>query len=185
LLVVVAVILVLAGITLKVSGIVARRSAYAKTVKIVEQVKHALAEYYSAYGSYPPGDKAANGYSSIEYVVPPQSLVNAYPSASGWHTSTGLVYYLVYFDKTNQWPQFTAGVVPNSGWQVETNSQYQGGTTPTYTNSVQSIMDGWEQRLNYVSSGTNSYQSYQLWSNGPNGVNEQGAGDDIGLQWSE
>lgn len=188
LLVVVAVIMVLVGITLKVMGMVNRRSASAKTLAIIEQVKHALGEYYSTYGSYPPGDmyNSADHFTSVDYVHPPDSTIASYPSCNNWHSSTGLVYYLKYFDQPpSRWTQFTDGIVPNSSGAIATNSQYQGGTTPTYTNTTETIVDGWGNKLRYVSSVTNGYQSYSIWSIGPNGIDEGGTNDDIGVQWAE
>ncbi len=196
LLVVVAVIMVLVGITLKVSGAVARRAASAKTLKIIEQVKNALGEYYSAYGAYPPGDKAANGYTSVDYVGPPGYVVKQYPSCGNWFDSTGLVYYLTQMPESPQWTQFTSGVVPNhKEYPPIMNAKYADGTVPTFTNLVQTIWDGWEHKVNYwcpyvyTNSKnqviTNAYQMFRLWSNGPNGVDEGGTNDDIGVQWAE
>ena len=204
LLVVVAIIMVLVGITLKVSGVVTRRSAYVKTLQVIEQVKSALGEYYSAFGAYPPSDKATprnvdpnpNNCTTVDYVEVPTNMVGLYPSVSNWHVSTGLVYYLAYTTDSKQWAQFMNNPTIITDGQPPFVAQYSGGYTPTYTNASHAILDGWNNRLRYwceagiYTNGnnqvcTNNYQSYRIWSCGPNGVDEGGTNDDIGVQWTE
>ncbi len=45
------------------------------------------------------------------------------------------------------------------------------------TNNYYTIWDAWRRDLHYVSHPP--YETYKLWSNGPNGINENGGGDDI------
>ena len=45
------------------------------------------------------------------------------------------------------------------------------------TNVYYTIWDAWRRDLHYVSRPP--YETYKIWSNGPNGINEYGAGDDI------
>ena len=45
------------------------------------------------------------------------------------------------------------------------------------TNVYYTIWDAWRHDLHYVSHPP--YETYKIWSDGPNGINENGAGDDI------
>ena len=184
---VVAVILVLVGISLKIMSLVNRKAAISRTTWILEQVKNSLGAYYASYGMYPPGDKKANGYSSIEYVYVAKSPGN-YPGCSNWFTSTGLVFYLTRVAEAPKWKHYIENptVVPNKVWPKEIfNATYSiGGKTgpvPMYTNEVESIFDAWDTNLQYICTEADGYQSYKLWSLGPNGSNEFGGGDDLGM----
>jgi prepilin-type N-terminal cleavage/methylation domain-containing protein len=53
-LVVVLIIAVLIGLTVKILGGAGRQAAKAHTVAKIERVKHAIEEFYSEYGQYPP-----------------------------------------------------------------------------------------------------------------------------------
>lgn len=183
LLVVVAIILVLVGITLKVAGLATEKSAKMKTNHIIEQVKNALAEYYTLNGTYPPGDKAAYGHSPVEYVTPPGTIRSKYPTCPDWESSTGLVYYLAYSQGADRWSQYTKGVVPNSWYGIIVDDlTFQGGQAiPAFTNNIESIHDAWDHELHYTSSSTNGYQSYRLWSDGPS----SSTNDDIGTTGAE
>jgi type II secretory pathway pseudopilin PulG len=186
LLVVVAVILILFGISLRIMSLVNRKAGVARTTWILEQVKNALGAYYTSYGTYPPGDRAANGYTSVDYVI-----INQFPSAgdystcTNWGLSTGLVFYLKYVSDAPRWDHYITFVPNGGGGAVITNATYSGGFVPPFTNTVQSIVDAWGTKLIYVSSGTDGYQNFKLWSCGPNGTDNSGGGDDLGVTSGE
>jgi type II secretory pathway pseudopilin PulG len=185
LLVVVSVILILLGISLKIMGLVNRKAGVARTTWIVEQVKNALGAYYTSYGTYPPGDKAANGYTSVDWVDP--LARPPYNDVEDWFVSTGLVYYLKNMGEASRWAHYITFVPNNSDTKPVTNAVRveNRGPVPPYTNGVQSIVDAWGRKLRYVSSGTDGYQSYRLWSCGPNGADNNGGGDDLGVTTGE
>jgi general secretion pathway protein G len=47
----------------------------------------------------------------------------------------------------------------------------------------EALLDAWNKPYQYVRPGTHNPSSFDLWSYGPNGVNDNGGGDDIG-NWS-
>lgn len=63
-LVVVLIVAVLIGITVKILGGAARQAAKAETINKMERLKHAIEEYYAEYGQYPPTDKFGYEYPS-------------------------------------------------------------------------------------------------------------------------
>jgi type II secretory pathway pseudopilin PulG len=185
LLVVVSVILILLGISLKIMGLVNRKAGVARTTWIVEQVKNALGAYYTSYGTYPPGDKAANGYTSVDWVDP--LAPPAVNDAENLFLSTGLVYYLKNMGEAPRWAHYITFVPNNSDTKPVTNAVRveDRGHVPPYTNGVQSIVDAWGRKLRYESYTADGYQSYRIWSDGPNGTNDNGGGDDLGVTTGE
>lgn len=61
-LVVVLIIAVLIGITVKILGGAGRQAAKAQTVNRMERLKHSIEEYYTEYGQYPPTQSFAYEY---------------------------------------------------------------------------------------------------------------------------
>jgi len=53
-LVVIVIILVLAGLLMKVAALAIRKSAVARAEYELQQIQHALSEFYAEYGHYPP-----------------------------------------------------------------------------------------------------------------------------------
>jgi hypothetical protein len=51
------------------------------------------------------------------------------------------------------------------------------GTNIVYYNTGITVLDGWLHEIHYESPAP--YTSYKLWSDGPNGIDEKGGGDDI------
>jgi len=164
LLVVVTVILILAGISLKVMTVISRKTGTAKTLMVLEQVKNALGAYYLVYGSYPPvnsvGSTAPNQQSA--------SLTN-YQGCS-----RGLTAYLLsgsdgssltrnYFNsEAAKWEHYLAGLYSTTS---PTGSVSQGMSMMDYTNKTYTINDGWDNAIHY--SVAPDLQSYTLWSDGP------------------
>lgn len=188
LLAVVAIIMVLVGIALKVNSYVQRRTGSARTVWVLEQVKNALASYYTVYGSYPPGYVVGGTNVYYEYRPTGAKRLPADPD-DGYGSQTGLVYYLWSGGRDNpdveaqRWQHYLKdlryGPVPNAR-----KGRSQGsGMVLSWTNMLESIHDGWDRELMYES--FTPCQSFRLWSVGANGANEYGKGDDIGVQWME
>ncbi len=69
-LVVVLIIAVLIGLTVKILGGAGRQAAKAHTVAKIERVKHAVEEFYSEYGQYPPVTVSSNGTQRFAYEYP-------------------------------------------------------------------------------------------------------------------
>ncbi len=111
----------------------------------------------------------------------------------GWGESRGLAYYL-YSHPTHQnhnpdpeaarWAHYLEKI-GEYGWKtnIGVSDVFTKKTTVVWSNKVHYISDGWERGLNYTSPPP--YQAFRLWSSGPNGVNEYGGGDDIGVTWTE
>jgi len=171
LLVVVAIILILAGITLKIIPMVTRKTGQVATMRLLEQVKNALGGYYSTYGIYPPVNSVY-----YEYENTPMSSLPITPPNSGY--STGLVYYI--YNGPHHNPDSEA-----SRWQHYLRDIGSASTRTTgvgwvmWTNSTHTIKDSWGNDLKY--SNSSDHQWYKLWSVGPNGVDESGGGDDVGV----
>lgn len=172
LLVVVAVILILFSISMKVMSLANQKAGVARTTWVIEQVKNGLGAFFSEYGSYPPVD-------TIPYVwLANSSLPGSYPTASGWKVSTGLVYFLQFDAKASKWDHYIDPVL-SSVSQNSSNTIFWPGGHIVYTNNSQTINDAWGHEIHYTPA--NGYQGYRLWSSGPNGADESGLGDDIGV----
>ena len=179
LLVVVAVILILFSISMKVMSLANQKAGIAKTTFVIEQVKNGLGAFFSEYGVYPP-------VNTIPYVwLADPSLTGSYSNSQGsssWNVSTGLVYFLQFDAKASKWDHYIDPVL-SSPTQNPTNIFSWPGGHIIYTNNTQTIKDAWGNEINYVPA--NGYQGYKLWSNGPNGNNDSGANDDIGVTTGE
>jgi prepilin-type N-terminal cleavage/methylation domain-containing protein len=178
LLVVVAVILILFSISMKVMSLANQKAGVAKTTFVIEQVKNGLGAFFSEYGCYPPVNK-------IPYTwLADPSLVNTYPTANGWNTSTGLVYYL-WTDGTDgnagaaKWNHYIDPVVGGLTKNPSNTTTYAGGQKLIYTNNTRTITDAWGREIHFEPANGNL--GYKLWSDGPNRVNEYGTNDDIGV----
>ena len=166
LLVVVSVILILAGISLKVMSVVGSKTGTAKTLMVLEQVKNALGGYYLVFGSYPPVDR-------VDSTAPdkqPASLTN------NIDCFRGLTAYLLSGKdgsastrafcnpEATKWEHYLDGVYSAAS---PTNSFQQGMSMMDLTNRTYTINDGWGKRIHY--SVAPDLQSYTLWSEGPTG----------------
>jgi len=178
LLIVVAVILILLGISLRVMSMVNRKAGVARTTWILEQVKNSLGSYYSTYGTYPPVTTVA-----YQYEKTPVGSLPAIPPNLNY--STGLVFF-VYA------PPKHAGHNPDPSaqrWQYYLDdigeyglafySNQVGFSWVFWTNNTHTIKDAWDSELRYEC--LPPYSRYRLWSVGPNRSNENGAGDDEGV----
>jgi len=170
---VIVIILILGGITMRLMALVNRKTALARASSDLERVKSALTEYYAAYGCYPPVDKVDDEGSLAEGSARP---------AEGFGYSDGLVTYLFKEDDENQerWAKYL------SGWPNSWAKAYAGASGGDYGNVVWSnlyrtILDPWDR--SYIYQSTPPYQSFTLYSLGPDG--KAGTGDDVGNRWTE
>lgn len=173
LLVVVAVILVLLGISLKVMSMVNRKAGVARTTWVLEQVKNALGSYYATYGMYPPVKTV--GY---QYEKTPMTSLPAIPA--DMYYSTGLVYFIFsgtfHNPEAQKWQHYLDGI--GSYGQVP-HSNKTGFAWIYWTNSTHTIFDAWDKELRYEC--LSPYSTYRLWSTGPNQADNNGSVDDIGI----
>lgn len=187
LLVVVGIIMILVGITIAAMNVVARKTATAQTLKVLQQVKTGLGMFYGSYGAYPPSDQCPGGTDDTTY----NRMVNnnwrsIYDTVKDWHEQTGLVYYLsIDGPDVNRWASYMEGL-PNGGYDNTSNwVSYVGGSSGqgglVCSNRIDYYVDGWGNKLLYQSTAVDDHQGYKLWSCGENGANENGGGDDIGV----
>jgi len=172
LLVVVAVILILFSISMKVMSLANQKAGVAKTTFVIEQVKNGLGAFFSEYGCYPP-------VNTIPYTwLADPSLVNTYPTAK-FDTETGLVFYLEYDSHAAKWNHYIDPVLGGIDSNPSNSTPFVGGQKLIYTNKTQTIKDAWNRVIHFEPANGNL--GYKLWSNGPNGINEYGTNDDIGV----
>lgn len=184
LLTVVAIIVVLSGIALRVTTYVQRKTGQVQTQRIIEQLKNALGEYYTVYGSYPPGinSQGTNVMSIVAFTTNFPALADG-----GYGYRRGLICYLWSGDAYNQdpeaqrWQHYLEGITVHKDPIAMVGGSM--GFSMAWTNAVVTVNDGWGRLLRYQCYAP--YQSYMLWSDGPNGRNETGRVDDIGVKWTE
>jgi prepilin-type N-terminal cleavage/methylation domain-containing protein len=188
LLVVVAIILILAGISLKVMSIVGRKTATARTLMVLEQVKGALGAYYATYGSYP----ATSNMNSIAPYKRPSTEIPEMDAS----TKRGLTSFIMSGNKLSDFKNYpeTLSFFNSEARRWEyyfdklgdrivisspTNRASSSGSWYIWTNASVTIKDGWEREIKYSPMATNNQEGYRLWSVGADGVNNNGGGDDV------
>lgn len=182
LLVVVAIILILAGMSLKIMSMVTRKTATARTIMVLEQVKGALGAYYATYGSYPPVNTV---YSSAPYKMP--STPPPDPKTSRGLTSYIMSCYskysgspdtLAFFNQeARRWDYYWEKIGDRAYYTSPTNKMGAAGSMYFWTNAAVTILDGWDREIRYSPITTNNQEGYLLWSRGADGVS--GNSDDI------
>lgn len=178
LLVVVVIIGILAGIVLKLHTLVGERTARARSLARIENIKMCLEEYYRENGEYPPqaenrpGDSNADKPAYVKHGTECEGFdhVDRRKVDSNWEFKmkmypsyvrsdyTGLVYYLMpstnivtsdYYKKQSaRWHEYFYSGVGLNGWQEEF-----GGTSHSaqdYTNVVYRLVDGWDRQFVYM-----------------------------------
>jgi prepilin-type N-terminal cleavage/methylation domain-containing protein len=174
LLIVVAIVMILAGISFKIMGLVGNRSGVAKTTMILEQVRNALGAYYGTYGSYPPVNEVRT---EAPYMQPLAMTNNPF-------LLRGLTAYLMtgrldsnggttppmtqaYMNpEAARWEHYLSFALANRGGTI--TNLVQGANVMDYTNAGFRILDAWGCDIRYVGTPPD-YQSYLLWSEGPTG----------------
>lgn len=184
LLVVVAIILILAGVSLKIMSLVNRKTATARTLMVLEQVKGALGAYYVAYGAYP---NVATVGSVAPYklpsTLPPDLKTSRGLTAcimSGYTISDFKNYpnTMAFFNQeARRWEYYFDKIGDRIRTDTPTNKAGAGGSIYTWTNATVTIWDGWDREIKYSPYSTNNQQGYRLWSVGADGVS--GNSDDV------
>jgi type II secretory pathway pseudopilin PulG len=184
LLVVVSIIIVLSGISLKVMSMVGRKTATARTVMVLEQVKGALGAYYATYGSYPSVTNAgAVAPYKLPSTLPPNMNTSRGLTAcimSGHNVSDFKNYpgTLAFFNpEARRWDYYFEKLGDRVRVDAVTNKAGAFGSIYTWTNVTVTIWDGWDRDIRYSPLTTNNQQGYRLWSVGADGAN--GTADDI------
>jgi len=177
LLVVVAVILILMGISLKMMSVVSNKTGTAKTLYVLEQTRNALDAYYATIGTYPNTTVVKydrfNGVGKSSW---PIDISTNIPDIRG------LTYYLGTEPNARaaSWQKFASTVIVPL--PAHTNSPvYYGAAAIKSTNSVDSIIDAWNREIVYVPNA--NCDGYTLYSVGPDGA--AGTKDDIGITKNE
>lgn len=201
-LVVMVVIGIIMGMIFKMFSMAARSSAKANTIQVLERVANAVNEYYAEYGMYPPVNTVAYTYENVEATKERATASVEYYSEAGGNAPTrqyGLVAYLTrcpppdesffchganWLQDNNRdinakarWAPFLDGLVDTLGAGIDNAIPAPGSGGNNYFETRKVIRDAWLNYINYES--LPPYQSYRLWSNGPNGNNNNGNGDDI------
>lgn len=182
LLVVVAVILILAGVSLKMMSVVTRKTGTSKTLYIIEQTRNALDSYCATMGSYPNTTtnqfKGWNRKGSDSWGFDPNVAQ---------FEEKGLTYFIG-FDTSHpryrSWQKFVRDVDPpviNYDGPRTNLASMAGFDRIVITNDVYSIRDAWGNQLIYRPNS--SCDGYMLWSAGPDGVS--GNADDLGVGKNE
>jgi prepilin-type N-terminal cleavage/methylation domain-containing protein len=188
-LVVVVIIVILVGITFKMTSFVNQKIGRGRTAWEIEQIKIALAEYYGAYGSFPPASQVRT---AVKFESNPTGV---FPDDDTlWRT--GLTRYLDPFvpafnalphetKEAYRWWKYVKDFISSdiTHHDPDFNTWYRGhgghGGYMHWRNMYYTILDAWEQELHYISRPP--YQSYKLWSDGPSA----NPNDDIGDRWAE
>jgi len=187
-LIVIAVIGILAGISFKMMQIANRTATKGQTISKLEKVAHALNEYRSEYGAYPPVMTVTYEYENESNQTDwlRENYFMAYGDTKGNILfDMGLVAYLeprggAYHDQPNviawipdtprdllgkaRWSEFLIGIV-ESGAQREYSVDEQ-----DYANDTRTILDSWGNEIHYEC--LPPYLSYRLWSDGPTSAPE-------------
>ena len=142
LLIVVAVILILLGISMKVLAIANRHTQKAKTLSVLEQVKNVLGAYYTQYGVYPPVD-------SVKYIyeLTPAISLPIIPK-DGMGYKTGLVYYIYYDLAAGAWAHYSCEIAKSTSPDYPPPDSSSLGSF-SWTNNSTTILDGWDNPIQY------------------------------------
>ena len=177
LLVVVAVILLLAGMLFRIGNLVSDRAQRARAISDMQAIANALEEYYAAHGIYPPTRGMRYTYPDPG-LQPPQMRDNDDVNADGFQY--GLASYLYFRGEhdpardqsdrdqsdeaiKNRWQSYLAelslarGAVPRSNVLTD--------VTLVYSNLTMTVVNPWGGSYNYES--TRPYLSYRLWTGVP------------------
>lgn len=165
LLAVITVIIILVGISLKVTSAINRKTADAKTIYVLEQTRNALEGYYLAMNRYPDVNttRSTHAPNTSKWAWVPDDL----------REEKGLVYHFLWMDHPQKasWQRYVRDVSPAvvhfDGYSSQSESKAGGGGI-TWSNLVYRILDGYGNEI-YYRPDTNNFSSYTLWSAGPDG----------------
>jgi prepilin-type N-terminal cleavage/methylation domain-containing protein len=173
LLVVVAILGILMGISLKVTTSIFKKVGTARSAYVVEQTKSALEAYYIVMNQYPTSTVIRSSYA----VKNP-----SWPFDPGdYKEEKGLVYFLKTLDhpQKSSWQKYIKGVDPaviKTKDSMMMRTPKAGFDEARWTNFFETIEDGFEKEI-YYRPDTNDYQSYRVFSSGPD--KQPDTGDDV------
>jgi prepilin-type N-terminal cleavage/methylation domain-containing protein len=164
---VVVIIGILASITMRLMVYVNEKTGKTRASRDIEQIKHALTEYYAFYGIYPPASQVAWEFENPMYAPP------AKPD-KGMGFYDGLATYLYGDPQAKKWIHFVEEI-KWTGVILRKGSSSSAGNM-AWSNNYCSIKDPWER--DYIYETSDPYQAFKLYSLGPDGV--ENTADDIG-----
>ena len=82
-LVVMVIIMILSGITFKIWGMSMRSAKKAKTIEVLQRVAHALEEFKSEYGQYPPVSSVTYQHENFDALMNADGMIFVYPKHEG------------------------------------------------------------------------------------------------------
>jgi prepilin-type N-terminal cleavage/methylation domain-containing protein len=184
LLVVVAVIGILAAITMRLSSAVSQKAAYAQAVNTLEHVDHWLEEYSSIYGHYP--NTTDFSWENPDEGSKPDDwgfLISSDPSIN-----TGLPEGLCkWFNEHREagLEEYMNQIHQNKGNQDHDDDSTAHGFEYglfSWTNTTYNLIDPWGREYYYRPNP--ALQSYNTYSSGPDGI--VGNADDVSYEaWTE
>lgn len=172
-LVVVAIILLLAGMLFRIGSVVSDRSNRARALSDMQAIANALEEYYAVHGIYPPTSGMRYVYPDTSYQPPQMEGVEAED------TQYGLASYLFprgsddperspYDEQQkHRWQSYLTELNTRRG-PVEAEIEMS-DVTLVYSNVSLNVVNPWGGSYNYESEPP--YLSYHLWTGVP-GANE-------------
>ncbi len=169
---VIMIIGILAGITMKLMVFVAQKNGKARATGDIELIKHALVEYHAVYGIFPPCTSMSWEYENDRFKP-------AAPPDSGHGFRDGLATYLYNDTQNGRWIHFVENLKSTDIIGHKGNNKSFGDLT--WSNNYCTILDPWDRE--YVYSTADPYQSFKLYSNGPDG--KPNTPDDVGNKFNE
>ena len=127
----------------------------------------------SNQGVFDPGAPSVYQNLWADSVGLPSTNIGTWASANSGttHTSTELAFI-------HRCALYLNGIVVHGSKAYGTfKGLPQGQENYDYVNNKWTVLDGWGRELHYRSDPP--YRSYRIWSDGPNGIPENGQGDDI------
>jgi prepilin-type N-terminal cleavage/methylation domain-containing protein len=184
LLVVVAIIGILTGITMRLWSNASQKAAYAQAVTTLELVDHWLEEYYSLYSYYPSTQNFLWEDPNSGNKPPDWSFITGANSNINTGLPTGLCYWFENY-RDGRLMEYYHNIPQNRGERDHTESSIDFGFEYgifTWTNGTHNLIDPWGREYYYTVDP--SLQSYETYSSGPDGI--VGSGDDVSYEaWTE
>lgn len=167
---VVVIIGILAAITMRLMVYVNQKMGRTRASRDIEQIKHALTEFYACYGIYPPVSTIVWEY---ELNIP------AAKPNGGMRYKDGLAKYLYNDAQTKKWIHFVEEV--RADGVAVYKDMATGAGFVAWSNNTTTLIDPWGKTYIYATS--DPYQTFKVYSAGPDG--KDGTADDIGQNFTE
>ncbi len=196
LLVVVVIIAILAGIIIRGTAFVNQKVGRARAMAEMQQIKHAIVEFHAKYGIFPPVWSNQVGFDPMTGDRYPDTMAYVYMGNVPWGAprnigySTGLVYYIGNDDIEGYelWAPYVADLIKREGGGVGPSNQFcmnnPGAGWMYWTNNYRTWHDPWGRPYVYESHPSNDYQSFWIFSRGPN-ASRNVPEDDLGVSSDE